>query len=99
MLLCRANLPDRHRKNNSDDRTGCAIVIPSHATLLQLPSGQGIRPDPPVRSAGKKNRLVRAVNKKVVCANNQDDVSESNFAASRPEKQFTPDVLRRSLAR
>ena len=26
--------------------TGCAIVIPSHATLLQLPSGQGFAPTP-----------------------------------------------------
>ena len=94
-----AELPMLCQRSGEKIGTGCAIVIPSHATLSQLPSGQGIRPDPPVRSAGKKNRLVRAVNKKVVCANNQDDVSESNFAASRPEKQFTPDVLRRSLAR
>ncbi len=27
--------------------TGCVIVIPSHATLSQLPPGQGIRPDTP----------------------------------------------------
>ncbi|ENZ6154427.1 TPA: hypothetical protein ACJFY4_004661, partial [Salmonella enterica subsp. enterica serovar Kentucky] len=26
--------------------TGCVIVIPSHATLLQLPSGQGFAPTP-----------------------------------------------------
>ncbi|HFJ4337842.1 TPA: hypothetical protein ACGUJC_004706, partial [Enterobacter hormaechei] len=26
--------------------TGCAIVIPSHATLSQLPSGQGCTPTP-----------------------------------------------------
>ncbi|HGU0302586.1 TPA: hypothetical protein ACM5I8_004598, partial [Escherichia coli] len=59
----------------------------------------GHPPRRPCAVCGQKNRLVRAVNKKVVCANNQDDVSESNFAASRPEKQFTPDALRRSLAR
>ena len=32
---------------------------------------------------------------KITCMNSLDNVSESNFAASRPEKQFTRDAVRR----
>ena len=81
------------------DRTGCAIVIQSHATLSQLPSGQGIRPDTPVRSAGKKKPPSPGGKQKITCMNSLNYVSESNFAASRPEKQFTRDAVRRSLTR
>ncbi|HGY0441729.1 TPA: hypothetical protein ACNUHM_004529, partial [Salmonella enterica subsp. enterica serovar Derby] len=36
----------KNRETEGIFGTGCAIVIPSHATLSQLPSGQGCAPTP-----------------------------------------------------
>ncbi|WP_206611113.1 hypothetical protein, partial [Escherichia coli] len=41
-----AELPMLCQRSGEKIGTGCAIVIPSHATLSQLPSGQGCAPTP-----------------------------------------------------
>ena len=94
-----AELPMLCQRSGEKNGTGCAIVIPSHATLSQLPSGQGIRPDTPVQSAGKKKPPSPGGKQKITCMNSLNDVNESNFAAIRSEKQFTRDAVRRSLTR
>ena len=55
-FVCRAVCDaQKNRETAGIFWTGCVIVIPSHATLSQLPPGQGIRPDTPhqcVRAQG-----------------------------------------------
>ncbi|HDI8930569.1 TPA: hypothetical protein PPF24_005266 [Escherichia coli] len=44
VLLCPLNLPQEHRKNNSDDGTGCVFVGPRTRTQT-FPTWSGLRPD------------------------------------------------------
>ena len=44
VLLCPLNLPQEHRKNNSDDGTGCGNVGPRTRTQT-FPTWSGLRPD------------------------------------------------------
>ena len=65
---------------------------PCTGIIYQLKQGRmsSLRAKKPPRDGGKQ---------KITCMNSLNNVSESNFAASRPEKQFTRDAVRRSLTR
>ncbi len=64
-----------------------------HRDYLSVETGQD------EQSAGKKKPPGDGGKQKITCMNSLNNVSESNFAASRPEKQFTRDAVRRSLTR
>ncbi|MCW7045003.1 hypothetical protein, partial [Escherichia coli] len=49
-----AELPMLCQRSGEKIGTGCAIVIPSHATLSQLPSGQGCAPTPRQRLTARE---------------------------------------------
>ncbi|MCI3077857.1 hypothetical protein, partial [Escherichia coli] len=49
VLLCLLNLPQEHRKNNSDDGTGCGNVGPRTRNQTNA-TWSGLRPDTPPTS-------------------------------------------------
>lgn len=69
VLLCPLNLPQEHRKNNSDDGTGCAFVGPRTRTQTNA-TWSGLRPDtPPTPQGTRKNSASRSPfsDEKVCC--------------------------------
>ncbi|MBJ4697829.1 hypothetical protein JGE73_23625 [Salmonella enterica subsp. enterica serovar Goldcoast] len=78
--------------------TGCAIVIPSHATLSQLPSGQGCAPTPRQRLTARE-KIPRPVHrflmrKLAILTRSTAGASETNrvpylcIAMQHPENAF-----------
>ncbi len=79
------------------DRMCNCNTVTRDAITIAIWSGHP--PRHPCAVCGQKKPPGDGGKQKIICMNSLNDVSESNFAASRLEKQVTPDALRRSLAR
>ena len=82
-----AELPMLCQRSGEKIGTGCAIVIRSHATLSQLPSGQGCAPTPRQRLTARE-KIPRPVHRFLM----------RKFAVLTRSRRRTVETVRRSCA-